>query len=63
MINIESVSEELPLSDRVLSGLRKAMRKLVEETAATGGTLVVKRDGIVKEVPAKDLLRTLPKEE
>lgn len=39
-----------------------AMRKLVEETA-TGGALVVKRDGIVKELPAKELLRTLPKEE
>jgi len=63
MINIDSVSKELPLSDRVLLGLRKAMRKLVEETAANDGSLVVKNDGIIKEVPAKELLGRLPKEE
>jgi len=62
MINIDSVLEELPLSDRVLLGLRKAMRKLADETAATGGTLVVKKDGVLKEVPAKELLGTLPEE-
>jgi len=39
------------------------MRKLVEETAATGGSLVVKKDGVLKEVPAKELLGTLPEEE
>ncbi|QNL51859.1 hypothetical protein H8S90_09925 [Olivibacter sp. SDN3] len=63
MINIDSASKESPLSARVLLGLRKAMRKLVEETAATGGSLVVKKDGVIKEVPAKELLGTLPKEE
>ncbi|GGC50220.1 hypothetical protein GCM10011386_48050 [Parapedobacter defluvii] len=49
-------------SDKVLYGLRKALRKLVEESAANGESLVIKRDGEIKEVPAKDLLKTLPKE-
>lgn len=50
------------LSEKVLYGLRKALRKLVEESAANGESLVIKRDGEIKEVPAKDLLKTLPKE-
>lgn len=36
---------------------------MVEESAANGESLVIKRDGEIKEVPAKDLLNTLPKED
>ena len=56
------VSPETPFADKVLYGLRKALRKLVEESAANGESLVIKRDGEIKDVPAKDLLKTLPEE-
>jgi hypothetical protein len=49
-------------SERVLYGIQKAMRKLAEETAAKGGSLVVKIDGEIREVPARELLKTLPQE-
>ena len=53
--------KELPkskkdLSQRILSGVRKAYFKLVEETAARNGTLVIEKNGKVVHVPAKELL-------
>ena len=56
------IPPETPFADKVLYGLRKALRKLVEESAANGESLVIKRDGEIKDVPAKDLLKTLPEE-
>lgn len=50
-------------SEKLLYGVQKALRKLAEETAAKDGNLVVKIDGEIKDVPAKDLLKTLPKED
>ena len=50
-------------SEKVLFGVQKALRKLAEETAAKGGSLVVKIDGEIKDVPAKELLKTLPKQD
>lgn len=47
-------------SAKVMLGLQKAMRKLAEESAAQNRSLVVKIDGEIKKVPAKDLLLTLP---
>jgi hypothetical protein len=44
------------LSDKILKGMTEASRKLVEESAASGRSLVISEDGIVKKVPAKDLL-------
>jgi hypothetical protein len=41
--------------------MNDATRKLVEETAATGGSLVISINGEVKKVPAKDLLPTVSK--
>lgn len=49
-----------PFSERLLYGVRKALRKLAEETAAKGGSLVVKVDGEIKDVSAAELLKTLP---
>jgi len=49
-------------SEKVLFGVQKALRKLAEETAAKGGSLVVKIDGEIKEVPASELLKNLPKQ-
>jgi hypothetical protein len=41
--------------------MQEAARKLVEETAARGGSLIVSENGIPKEVPAKDLLEKVRK--
>jgi hypothetical protein len=49
------------LSEKVLRGLRKAFRKLVETSAANNEELVVgDKYGNFKSVPAKDLLKNLP---
>ncbi len=45
------------LSDKIMAGMHKAYRKLVEESAALGRSLVVEIDGEVREVPAKELLK------
>ena len=45
------------LSEKVLEGLRIAFRKLVETSAKNNEELIVRdKDGIIKSVPAKDLL-------
>ncbi len=45
------------LSEKVLIGLRKALRKLVESSAANNENLVIgDKDGNIKIVPAKELL-------
>ena len=50
------------ISLKILAGVNKALRKLVETTAANGGELIVSDGkGNVKSVPAKELLKTLPR--
>ena len=51
------------LGEKILYGVNKALRKLVETSAANNDSLVVS-DGMgnVKSVPAKELLKNLPKE-
>ncbi len=45
------------LSEKVLTGVRKALRKLVETSAANNESLVIgDKDGNIKIVPAKDLI-------
>ncbi|KAA2239157.1 hypothetical protein F0L74_23410 [Chitinophaga agrisoli] len=49
------------LSEKVLKGVEKAIRKLVHENAALDKMMVIKdEDGNIKHVPAKDLLKNLP---
>jgi hypothetical protein len=48
------------LSEKVILGLTKALRKLVETSAAENRSLVVKINGEIKKIPAKELLLTLP---
>ena len=54
---------DIPVSDfakAVLEGTKKALRKLVEASAASNKSLVVgENDGKPRIVPAKDLLKTL----
>ncbi|MBK1439520.1 hypothetical protein JHJ32_05955 [Parapedobacter sp. ISTM3] len=61
-INTSSFSPNTSFGERILYGVQKALRKLAEETAMKGGSLVVKIDGEIKEVPAKELLKTLPEQ-
>jgi hypothetical protein len=50
------------LSAKILGGINKALRKLTEAAAANNESLVVgDKDGGFKSVPAKELLKTLPK--
>ncbi|MFU1856656.1 hypothetical protein BWD42_02190 [Sphingobacterium sp. CZ-UAM] len=56
-VNIENIN----LAERIRLGVQKALRKLAEESAAKGESLVVKVDGKIKEVPAEELLMNLPK--
>ena len=49
-------SELDEFADKVLQGMTLASRKLVEESAANGRSLVISEDGEVKRIPAKDLL-------
>jgi hypothetical protein len=41
---------------KILKGMNDATRKLVEESAAAGESLIISVNGEVKKVPAKDLL-------
>ncbi|MFC3356132.1 hypothetical protein [Sphingobacterium zeae] len=54
-------SENINLAERIRLGVQKALRKLAEESAAKGESLVVKVDGKIQEIPAKELLMNLPK--
>jgi len=48
--------EITPLFKSILRAMNEATRKLVEENAARGESLVISINGEVKTVPAKDLL-------
>ncbi len=57
LINNDSTMD---FAEKVLEGTRRAVKKLVEETAAKDGTLVIgDANGVIKEVPAKELLPLL----
>jgi len=50
------------LSDKVLRGVKKAVRKLVETNAVNNEDMVIgNKDGSFKIVPAKELLKNLSK--
>jgi hypothetical protein len=50
------------LSDRVLQGMRKALKILVETKATKNETLVIAdKNGNIKSVPAKELLPLVQK--
>ena len=49
-------SELTGLFKKILQGMNDATRKLVEENAVSGGSLVTSVNGEVKNIPAKDLL-------
>jgi hypothetical protein len=50
------------LAVKVLDGLNRALRKLAENAAANDEELIIgDKDGNIRSVPAKELLKTLPK--
>jgi len=57
MVSKTNINE---LSERVLSGVQKALVKLVEESAANNEDLVIAdKNGKIKTVPAKDMLKEM----
>lgn len=50
------------LTEKILQGMAEASRKLVEESAVAGRSLVISENGEVKKVPAKDLLPLVSKQ-
>jgi len=63
-MKVESNKTELDeLADKVLIGVRRAVRKLVETAAANNRNLIVAdKNGNPQSVPAKELLKTLPEQ-
>jgi len=58
----DSLPQNGAFTDKVMIGLKKALRKLAEEAALNNESLVIgDKDGSAKSVPAKDLLKTLSK--
>jgi hypothetical protein len=52
------------LSAKIVAGVNKAIRKVVETSAANDKSLVVGDEhGNFKSVPAKELLKNLPKQD
>ena len=50
------------LAVKVLDGLNSALRNLAENAAAKDEELIIgDKDGNIRSVPAKELLKTLPK--
>jgi hypothetical protein len=49
-------------SEKILDGMKKAIKKLVETSARNNEELVIRdKDGQIKSVPAKDLLHRVQK--
>jgi hypothetical protein len=52
------------LEAKVMEGMKRSNRKLVETAAANGRSLIVEdKDGGFKAIPPKELLKTLPPKE
>lgn len=50
------------LSEKILAGMKKAIKKLVETSAKNDEELVIgDKDGTIRSVPAKDLLHRVQK--
>lgn len=62
MDKAKEINFESSFTDKVMFGLRLALRRMTEEAALHDRSLVIgDKDGTFKLVPAKELLKTLPK--
>jgi hypothetical protein len=50
-----TTKERVEISDKIMTGFKLAIKRLVEKTKKEGGYLVISRNGKVEKVPAKDL--------
>ncbi len=48
--------ENIELGDKIFVGLKQAIRKLYEQSAANNEMMVISVNGKIKHVPAKELL-------
>lgn len=51
--------EKEELLEKIVTGIKKAARKLYEERAAKKETVIIAVNGEIKKVPAKDLLKDI----
>lgn len=59
-MNIDGKSEYEEMGKKILTGLRLAKQRLIEQTAANNGSLVVgDENGNTISVPAKELLKKM----
>jgi hypothetical protein len=59
---ISDITETDDLAAKVMEGVNRAFRKLVEAAAANNENLITgDKDGNSKSVPAKEILKTLSK--
>lgn len=62
MKKVDHIFQDATFTEKVMIGLKKALRKLAEDAALRNESLIVgDKDGNVKSVPAKELLKTLSK--
>lgn len=62
MKNIDPIIQNSTFTEKVMIGLKKALRKLAEEAALNNERLIIgDKDGNAKSVPAKELLKGLSK--
>jgi hypothetical protein len=62
MDNAQGITSESSFADKVMFGLKIALRKMTEEAALHDESLAIGyKDGMCELVPAKELLKTLPK--
>jgi len=62
MIKANGIDGDASFTEKVMFGLNIALRKMAEEAALQDKSLVIgDKEGNAKLVPAKELLKTLPK--
>lgn len=61
-MNVKVANIEEDLGTKIIGGVRKAVRKVIETAAANNESLIIgDKDGTHKAVPAKELLKQLSK--
>jgi hypothetical protein len=62
MKNVDTINLNSTFTEKVMVGLKRALRKLAEEAALNNENLIIgDKDGNVKSIPAKELLKGISK--
>jgi hypothetical protein len=60
-VNKEFNTDIKALSKKILDGINQAVKELIEKSAMQNESLIVEgKNGKIEDVPAKELLKTLP---